>query len=194
MTVFLFKRRYDYSEFGKMVERRELPRGFKGHWGYTTIDGYAAILVGRNDSPETVSPTLAQQIAAVAMASAGTDVPKWFSDGVGFWASAKIHARDEVVKEWRTDSVKYAESMQRTDDFIRGVLPDDQAALVSFYFVDLLNKSASRIGKLMSGLKKGEAFDTAFEQAWGRKPSDMLNQAAGRGNQGNGKRKNRRKK
>ena len=194
MTIFMFKRRYDYSEFGKMIERRELPRSFKGHWGYSTIDGYAAILVSSSDTDETLSPTIAQQVAAVAMASAGDDVPKWFADGVGFWASAKIHNRSETVKEWRADSVKYAEAMEKTDDFIKGVLPDDQAALVSFYFVDVLNKSASRFGKLMAALKKGDNFDAAFVKAWGKKPDEMLRQSSNAGQRGGGKNRTPRRK
>ncbi len=45
MSVFVFDKRYDFSEFGKMVEEREFPKDVSGHWGFTTTDAYATVLM-----------------------------------------------------------------------------------------------------------------------------------------------------
>ncbi len=194
MTLFIFKRRYDYSEFGKMIERRELPRTFKGHWGYTVTDAYAAILTTRTASPDEFGLILSQQIGAVAMSSTGADVPTWFADGVGHWLTAKNYARDDTVKKWKSDAAKYAQSMSKPDDFIKGTLPEDQAALVSYYFVDLVNKSSSRFTKFVATLRNGKPFEEAFESAWGSKPEAVLKRLTGAPQKsGKGKGKRRRK-
>ena len=34
ISLFIFERRYDFTEFGVMIDRRELPRQVKSRWGY----------------------------------------------------------------------------------------------------------------------------------------------------------------
>ena len=33
ISMFVFNKRYDFSEFGKMVESRDFPKEISGHWG-----------------------------------------------------------------------------------------------------------------------------------------------------------------
>ena len=193
MTLFLFQRRYDYSEFGKMIEKRELPRAMKGHWGYDVTDAYAALVVKRTATPDEFGLILSQQIGAIAISTAGSDVPAWFADGVGYWLTAKSYSRSESVKQWKTDAAKYAKGMSKPDDFIKGALPEDQAALVSYYFVDVVNKSSSRFGKFVTSLRGGKPFEEAFESTWGSKPEAVLKQLTGQG-KGSGKRPGRNKR
>ncbi|HZZ30297.1 MAG TPA: c-type cytochrome domain-containing protein, partial [Pirellulales bacterium] len=43
ITLFVFPGRYDYSEFGRMVEGRAYPKDWRGHAKYDIVDAYAAI-------------------------------------------------------------------------------------------------------------------------------------------------------
>ena len=48
ITVFVFPKRYGYSEFGKMIESRSIPSDWTGHWQFDGVDAYAATVVGHD--------------------------------------------------------------------------------------------------------------------------------------------------
>src|SRR6185436_20466967 len=45
MSLFVFTDRYDYGEFGKMVEKRDVPSAWRGHFRYSIVDAYGAVLI-----------------------------------------------------------------------------------------------------------------------------------------------------
>ena len=45
LTLFVFQKRYDYGEVGTMLERRELPAVWRGHWHYSPLDTYGCVLL-----------------------------------------------------------------------------------------------------------------------------------------------------
>ena len=92
VTVFVFEKRYDYSEFGKMVEQRDLPFQQRAHWQYNRLDAYGAVMAGF-EQPEQLEPFVAQQLAAIYVKSLG-DVPGWFAEGSGRVFASSLAARD----------------------------------------------------------------------------------------------------
>ena len=65
-TLYILNSRYDYSEFGKMIERRnEVPRAWRGHWNFTVVDSYGALYPSREEEYSN-DVLIAQQIAGVA--------------------------------------------------------------------------------------------------------------------------------
>ncbi|HEV2968409.1 MAG TPA: c-type cytochrome domain-containing protein, partial [Pirellulales bacterium] len=44
ITLFVCNQRFDYSEFGKMVEEREIPASGRGHFRYDVVNAYGAIV------------------------------------------------------------------------------------------------------------------------------------------------------
>ena len=174
ITVFLFERRYDFSEFGKMVERREFPKEISGHWGFNTVAAYAAVLMPRNQTPENIKILLTQQIVAIQTASLAADVPTWFADGVGYWTAKKIHSREEAVKSWDADAWAAANTMNRPDDFIMNRMPSDQAARVSYLFVKTLKSDGTRFRKLTRLMQEGNTFANSFQLAFGSAPDKLF--------------------
>ncbi len=172
-ALFVFERRYDFSEFGKMLENRSLPKNIRSYWGYTTIDAYGAVLMTRNQSPDEIAIPLTRQITAVYAASMASDVPRWFADGLGYWAAAKIHSKEDEVDTWETKANEIMSNMRRTDDFMTGRLPDHQAALVSYVFVKQLRSDSGRFNRLLGLLRSGQSFEDAFLKTYGKKPSEI---------------------
>jgi len=173
-SVFVFDKRYDFSEFGKMIEQRELPKETNGHWNYTITDAYAAVLLTRNQSASDAAVTLAQQLAALHIASLGPDVPRWFAEGMGYWAAKKIHSRDESMKKLDATAEAAASSMQQPDDFIQEKLSSDQAGLVSYLFIKSLKSKSANFNRLMADLQAGKSFESSFEKAYGSSPQQLL--------------------
>ena len=87
ITLFFLPSRYEYSEFGKMVEQRQLPADWRGHWKYNVVDAYGVIMPPAAGADYSQAGIVAQQVAAIYMASLRGEPPFWFSDGFGraFW-------------------------------------------------------------------------------------------------------------
>lgn len=196
MTIYVFERRYDYSEFGKMVESRDLPSHFDSHWGYDTINAYSAILTNpRKDFDTKASRAkMAQQIAATAMRDQAVDVPKWFADGVGFVVAKKMFSRDEATRSWQEDAEAAAANMNRPDDFIQNRIPEDNAGLVSYLFVSSLMKKRGTFNKLLKELQDGSTFDESFNKNFGSSPAEMINAFYGTSNRQRNNRRNPRRR
>ena len=75
ISLFVFEKRYDFSEFGKMVVRRDFPKEISDYWDFSTTDAYVTTLMTRNEIPEQITAPLARQIASVYIASLSPDVP-----------------------------------------------------------------------------------------------------------------------
>ena len=176
ISVFVFDKRYDFSEFGKMVEQLELPKEVSGYWGYTTIDAYVTVLMTRNQTADDVEASLAHQIAAVHVASLAPDVPRWFADGMGLWTAKKLLGRDEAMKSLDADAQVAMANMVNPDDFVTNKMPADKAALVSYLFIKQLRSNSSSYSKLIKTMGQGKTFAKSFASAYGGTPSQMLGQ------------------
>ncbi len=176
ISIFVFDKRYDFSEFGKMVEKLDFPKEVSGHWGYTIIDAYSTILMTRNQKAEDVQISLAHQIASLHVASLASDMPRWFADGMGLWTARKILSREDDMKTIDSRAEAAAAKMIKPDDFVTNEMPADKAALVSYLFIKRLRSNSSAFGKLMKGIEGGAGFQTSFKAAYGGTPSELLGQ------------------
>ena len=123
LTLFVFGEKYDYGEFGKMVEKRDLPPAWRGHYRYSVIDAYGAVLNPKSPDYQ-LDPLIAQQLAAVFVASQGKGVPHWFAEGCGRVVASRIPpASDRRVGQWNDELPAAMSLMAFTDDFLAGKLP-----------------------------------------------------------------------
>lgn len=176
ISVFVFDKRYDFSEFGKMVEKLDFPKEVSGHWGYTTIDAYATVLMTRNKTADDIQVSLAHQIAALHVASLSPDMPRWFADGLGLWTAKKILGKEDAMKSLDTRAEAAAAQMVKPDDFVANRMPADKAALVSYLFIKRLRTNSGAYGKLMKSIAGGASFEDAFKASYGGTPNELLGQ------------------
>lgn len=169
LTLFFFAQRYDYSEFGQMVEKRELPRGWRGHWKYDVVDAYGALIPPRTDE-YSLDSLISEQLAATYMASL-SDTPEWFADGVGRVVASRIAVKDSRVTAWNSELPEILAEFVKPDDFLRGKIPPEAAAIAGYSFVKFLMKDSKRTGALMDALRAGEKFATAFSKVYGGSPA-----------------------
>lgn len=169
MSLFLFKQRYDYSEFGQMVEKRELPKEWRGHWKFDVVDAYGALIPPSDDS-YTLDGLIAQQLAGTYVASLG-DVPRWFSEGCARVAASKIAARDPRVTAWNGSLRSALTKMNKPEDFLTGKLPPEDSDVASYAFVTALMKDSKRFGAILDGLRAGEDFQKLFVNSYGAPPT-----------------------
>jgi hypothetical protein len=172
ITLYVFGLKVDYSEFAFMVEQRKMERSSRGHWRYTIVDAYGAVVPPGSRDDYGLDVLVAQQIASAAVAARGS-APMWFSEGVGRSVAAKTNAEDSRVAVWLEQLPTAAKQMAKPDDFMTGNLPPEDAAIVSYGFVSALMKKDRQFKMLLGKLWKGEAFDAAFQGTYGRPPAEM---------------------
>ncbi|HWB07924.1 MAG TPA: c-type cytochrome domain-containing protein [Pirellulales bacterium] len=172
MTLFAFKRHFDYSEFGTMVERRELPADWHGHWRYNVVDCYGCVLVPDDD--KGVELTLAEVFAGAYIENQAK-MPRWFAEGAARAVAARLVPRDPVVKQWDQE-IKEALAAGRTaDDFLKAgdVLSHDSAAL-SYGFMKSLLGRMPKFMAMLNDLHEGTPFDAAFRKHFGGDPATLV--------------------
>ena len=171
MSLFLFKQRYDYSEFGQMVEKRELPKEWRGHWNFTIVDAYGAF-IPPSDATYTLDGLVAQQLAGTYIASLNNP-PRWFSEGCARVAAGRLAAKDPRVAAWKTGLRAAAAKMNNPSDFMTGKIPPEDADVASYAFITGLMKDSKRFGAILDGLRAGEDFNKLFVDSYGAGPEKV---------------------
>ncbi len=168
ITVFAFKQRYDYSEFGRMVEKRPLPDEWSGHWKSDIVDAYVT-LVYDPSNPKINETSLLQHLASVWIQShEGT--PRWFADGVGRQTLAQVAgAKDARVQAWLK---KLPESINKLTDvksLLEGKVNDEDSATIGFGIVRFMSEGNSKrqYDTLLRTVASGTPFDQVMERTFG---------------------------
>lgn len=171
MTLYFFGQRYDYSEFGQMVEKRELPRDWRGHWKFDVVDAYGALIPPRADE-YSLEGLISEQLAATYVASL-SDAPQWYADGVGRVVASRVAAKDPRVTEWNSELPGVLASLAKPDEFLNGKLPPASASIAGYDFVKFLMKDSKRTAALLDALRDGESFAKAFSNVYGGSPAQV---------------------
>jgi mono/diheme cytochrome c family protein len=177
LTVFAFDQRYDYGEVGTMLEHREIPSAWRGHWRYTGADAYACVLLSSDG--QASAGLLAQQIAGAYIASLGK-IPHWFAEGTGRAVAAKFDPKDPRVKFWDDQIARILHATDKPDGFLSGRLPPEDGDILSYSYVKFLMTSGSRFTPLIAALQQGTPFEAAFAKSFGGTPSQIAATWAGK--------------
>lgn len=170
-TIFVLPKRYDYSEFAKMVEQRSVPTDWNSHWHDDGIDAYVAVVATDRDEPEVIAQRLITPLAALAMATRGPDVPRWLAEGVGvnLAASGRGVLDREDRRRLEAEIYQAASATKNAKEFLAGKLTPDQSDRLGTAIVStMLDRSRRRQFDAMLGeLQTGAAFDAAFTRSFG---------------------------
>jgi hypothetical protein len=178
MTLFVFDKRYDYAEIGTMVEKREIPQDWRGHWRFTIVDAYGCI-VPPPDKQYGLAPLVAQQVAGVYVASLGK-VPRWFAEGSARTMASRIDPKDPRVRRWDDEVGGALSRCEKPDSFITGGMLPEDADILSYSFVKFLATSGTRYQALLKSLREGAPFEPTFARVFGGSPNQVTAAWAGR--------------
>ncbi len=174
IAAYLFSARYDYGEFGKMIEQRDVPKEWSNHWGNNQVDAYIVFQIPPADY-DNARPSIARNVAAAYAKGLSSDVPDWFANGWGYWIAAKMYAGDDAIKLWTQRATDATKRMANRDDFIQNRMTDDEAGLVAFQFVEYLKQAGgNRFNKMIGEMRDGTSFERAFALAFDMTPAEML--------------------
>jgi hypothetical protein len=173
ITLFVFKRRYDYSELGQMVEKREIPPNYFGHWRYNILDAYAG-LVPPQGTEYSLSALVAEQIAGTYLDSLSKEgkLPAWFSQGSAWAVASVIDPKDARIKQWEEGIAGGIAQSSKPVDFLEGKLAPGETAALNYSFCKFL-KDSKGYPALLAGLRDKKEFDQAFKEAFGGDPKQV---------------------
>lgn len=179
LTIFVFDKGFEHNEFGRVIEKRELPPGSNSHWFFNYIDGYACVVVPPNKI-ESMAPLLAETIVGSYLDSCGSEMPRWFAIGTARNIAVKMHPGNPYGKMWEDAVTQAFSSGIKPDGIMTTLNPDAGTAALSQAFVKDLMKLPSWNG-LLNNLKSGVRFDNAFGQAFRGAPLPLMSAWMSRG-------------
>ncbi len=164
-SIFVLPKRYDYSEFAKMVEQRNVPNAWTSHWKFDGVDAYVAVVASDQDDANVIADRLTVPISALAIATRGNDVPRWFAEGVGEAMNSQKIASDRDAKRQR--EVETREAVVACKDakaFLNGKLTPVQTDRIAAAIVAKLMDRSNRkqFDACLRSLSQGEPFESAF--------------------------------
>ncbi len=165
ITLFVCRQHYDYSEFAKMVESRELPPNAQGHFRYNTINSYGVIVPPTDSKDYSLVALVGQQIAGNYIASIGRS-PAWFAEGVAAATAQKLDRTDARLRGWEQMIPGIIASTPKPEAFLNEDLPAEVNDCLSMGFAKTMMSNTSRFQQLLFAIKQGQDFEKAFEQIY----------------------------
>lgn len=168
ITLFVFPRRYEYGEFSKMVEGRDLPAEWNVHWSYDGVDAYVSLVAPSEITKDTLAPRLIAPLASIQLAMRGSG-PRWFREGLGRAVAAKLAGRDlPETQQWDAAIPAALRVVKKPKELIDERLPPAETDVLSYGIgKTLLDRSYNReLNRLLANLESGAPFDEAFATAF----------------------------
>ncbi len=162
-AIFVFDKKYDYAEVGKMLENRELPSESRAHWRYDFVDANVFIVPAKNNE-YSLGGLLGQQIAAVVVASHG-NLPHWFAEGSARAVAANLDGKEARIRIWEDQIPSILSSGGTADTILKG--SGEDADILSYGFVKALRSDLGRFNAVLSAVHGHTNFEAAFTKAYG---------------------------
>lgn len=178
-TIFVLPKRYDYSEFAKMVEQRSVPNDWSAHWQYDGIDAYLATVATESEDEKEIESRLLAPVVSLAVATRGSGVPRWFAEGMGTAKSMQQKAKGRAEQEkLRGLAFEAAASVKDAKAFLDNKLTPQQAdsfgAAIAFSMLERNRRKS--LDATLRGLADGKSFDDAFVAGFGVTPTVYIDQ------------------
>jgi len=166
ITLFVFSRRFDYSEFGQMVEKRPISSDANGHWRYNMIDAYACLIPPRNEEDYSLAALLGAQITGAYIDSLG-GVPRWFAEGSALAMGARLDPKDPALRRREERVPAVVRGAKSPDAFLTGGIAAADVPAANYGFVSFLMANQTKYTALLNAVKQGAAFDQALQRVYG---------------------------
>lgn len=169
LSIFVFDKRFEYSEHARMVEKRDPPKDIAAHWRFDVVDGYGCVPAPR-DGDTAFAGNVAEQFAGAYLESLGKGgVPRWFSVGAARMIAARVEPKSVMVKTWEDAVAPAMSSASKIDQILQARDLDGAGSALSYHLVKFMSakQNSIRFNQLIDNLKRGTPFNNALQQAYG---------------------------
>jgi hypothetical protein len=178
IIIYAFKQRYDYTEFGTMVEKRSLPTDWSKHWGGRVLDAYTALAYSPDASDAQIEGQLIQGMIGLNLSNMN-GVPFWFSEGIARGAVSSLVGKDDPrVSQWSQGMVAAVKGAPSAKAVVDNQVGEEQAALIGLRVsMALTEPNRKMLDEFIKSLRQGNSFDATLQRL-GTTPEKFL-EAAG---------------
>jgi mono/diheme cytochrome c family protein len=167
-TIFVFDKRYDYSEFGKMAESRSLPSNWTAHWRREGVNAYVAMTLGSSDE-KSIERDLKINLASL-WASSFEEMPRWFADGLGAYVyGMRAPRNDAVIVRWEQNGQRAAGALPNIKPLLQNTMNEEDASAIGFWIIRTLNQGdgKKRFVGFLKSLQNTGNFNKSFAESYG---------------------------
>ncbi len=172
-TLLVFRRRADYHEFVRMVERREVAATTEVHARQDGLNCYLAFSLPVEAPATTVDRLLVEGLVALRL-QAVADAPGWFVDGSARAWGAAAAKRDPAVSRWNSQVTELLMKHAAPEGFLTDRLPAADSAALAYGFIAQLLAEPVDLRRLLGKLQASEPFEAAWEATYGATPGEMV--------------------
>ncbi len=168
IAIFIYKGRYDYSEFGRMNENRKLPNQWQGHWRASPLDVYVALVDDTTLDAKHQTGLLIQQLSGAYVGSL-PQTPDWFAEGVARNVAIATATRGDVrIETWKRTLPAAAAMVDKSETLLEGRLDDEASGLVGMKLVGVMmdRRNRKQFDTLLSLMRDGKSFTDALTQTF----------------------------
>jgi len=168
IVLFVCRDRNDYTEFGRMVEERQIPASGRGHLRYDGVTAYGCILPPAGDE-YSLPALIGQQVGGLYIASLGSS-PRWFYEGVGSAIGLRINARDPRLRQWEDAIPRVVAQTPKPEMFLKHGLTQEENDVLSLGFAKSLMRRTGEFQELLGAIRQKREFAVAFQRIFGAPP------------------------
>ncbi len=173
MTLFVFQRRFQLSEFARMVLRSQLPPAARTLWRWTVVDAYGCLLPPAGEQDEAqLRGLVTEAVAGLLAESTGQDVPRWFAQGFALAAVERLAKKDPRLTAWKERLPEAVAACSSPKDLIQGNMALEHAQVLHKGLVGALLGHRG-FSTLVRRLQQGEPFQGAFAAAFRAGPEQV---------------------
>ncbi len=173
MTLFVFRRRFQLSEFSRMVLRAELPFATRAFWRWSVVDAYGCLLPPTADANDPqLRGLVTETVAGLLAESLGTGVPRWFAQGFSLAAVKRLVKKDPRVPGWEDLLPEAVAACSSPKDLIAGNMALEHARVLHLGLVEALLGHRG-FSTLVRRLQAGQEFEQAFAAAFRASPEQL---------------------
>lgn len=167
LAVYVLNSRYDYSEFGRMTEKRELPRDWYGHWQADPLDVYGVLSFDKDVEDDQVQAVMLQVVVG-AYFGAFRDVPSWFAEGVARnLVRQNFRRSDSRIATWQQALPVALQRVKSVKSLQDGSLDEEAAGLVGMGLTNYMLTQRRGFEQLHKHLREGKSFNEASMLTFG---------------------------
>jgi len=165
-SLFVFEKRFELTEFARMVANRELPNDTNSFFAYDVVDAFAGMMVPKDDDTTSNFQLLvAEALCGLHVEALSRNVPAWFGVGAGRIYASKVEPRSALIKRW--DEAAGAAVAGAKPTFVNAKSLDGQSVALGYGLVKSMAGTSGKFNGLMDLLKKGTPFNQAMMQVYG---------------------------
>jgi len=180
LTIYVFKDRFSYEEFPRVVEQQEVPRETVGHSKVTAGMEQAYICVEDiGDAVSVETPGMKLNVIdniTGAFLKRKSELPDWMVRGTGLALAAQADKKNEYIQGLAGSAMTALQGLEAPEQlFEKGKFPSSDLGPIGYTLVQhfLTAGGPAKFGQMIDKLQTGQAFDAALRSTYNADPKTI---------------------